>query len=157
MSEKADEFDEWDTLLDKEEEKIKEISEPKVKVKIDKSDSPPEIEYKGDTTESKNLQEILTKDESLSDLIQEVKKYRKENKTLHIEIEALKQEITTGEKIKSQSIAVKRMCITVLKQYQNSLTSPLSQDAIELLEYIGYNPEQIIEKIKKSKRKVKKK
>ena len=45
------------------------------------------------------------------------------------------------------------MCITVLKQYQNKLTSPLAQDACELLAFLGYNPEQIIQEIKKTKRK----
>jgi hypothetical protein len=98
-------------------------------------------------------QQKITKDEALSDIIKELRKIQSENQTLKQELENLKQEFTTGEKIKSQSIVVKRMCITVLKQYQNSLTSPLAQDAIELLSYIGYYPGNIIEKIKKSKRK----
>lgn len=103
--------------------------------------------------DAKKEQQSLTKDESLSDIIQELKRFQEDNKTLKTQLDDLKREFTTGEKIKSQSIAVKRMCITVLKQYQNCLTSPLSQDAIELLEVIGYNSEQIIEKIKQTKRK----
>lgn len=61
--------------------------------------------------------------------------------------------IINTRKILSQSILIKRMCITVLKQYQNKLTSPLAQDAQELLSFLGYDPKQIIEEIKETKRK----
>ena len=128
-----------------------------LKIITDTIDIPPEIEVVGSSKGSKNLQTILTKDEALLDIISELKQLKQENHILKIELETIKQGLeqthSLGIVLQSQSILVKRMCITVLKQYQNSLTTPLAEDAIELLKSIGYDPEQIIKEIKKTKRK----
>lgn len=45
----------------------------KIEVKIDKNNDPPEVIIEGSKTASKNLQNLITKDTAIIDLIQEVK------------------------------------------------------------------------------------
>jgi len=157
MTDNSEDFSGWDDLLDDKtpEEKISK-SKPKAIAKR-KPKSKSQIEVQGQKGPSENLETILTKDEALLNIISEVKQLKQENHILKTELETIKQGLdqthSLGMVLQSQSIIVKRMCITVLKQYQNSLTTPLAEDAIELLKSIGYDPEYIIKEIRKTKRK----
>ncbi|MFX0132016.1 MAG: hypothetical protein ACFFDN_00090 [Candidatus Hodarchaeota archaeon] len=105
------------------------------------------------TTTTTGKKPRITTEKLKKQFNQLTEKLKKQFNQLEKEIETLKEELPKKDLFKSQSIIVKRMCITVLKQYQNNLTSPLAQDVQELLSFLGYDPKQIIKEIKQTKRK----